>query len=314
MQVRLNGEPSAVLPGHATRWQRHVPDGTYTLQVAGFARGIEAAAPLLLVVAEDLPYTFADAFDTLSRHDWDTSGGWDTASAPGRPGAALTDSPEGPYATGARSEARLRRAVLVQPGTTLCFDHICIVRPEDIAVLEVTDDWGARWETLGRWDLHAHRGGTSIADWEDGRADPEDWVHECVPLDRFAGRPIQIRFRLVADIYGEADGWTVDALRIEPATLAPRTATRLGPVVPNPFNPRARIEFALGSTARVQLDLYDVRGRLVRSLVDATLEPGLHHAEWDGRDARGRAVASGAYLALLRTGGEQRRTKLVLLR
>ena len=315
VQVRLEGERVAVLPGHATRWRKDVPDGTYTLQVAGFARGTEAAAPELLVVAEDLPYTFADDFDVLSRDDWEMTGGWDTVSAPGRPGGALTDSPAGRYGTGTRAEVRLRRAVLVQPGAMLCFDHICIVRPEDIAVLEVTDDWGARWETVGRWDLRTHGGGSAgAANWSDGRPDPEDWVHECVPLDRFAGRPIQVRFRLVADIYGEADGWYLDALRIAPAGLAPRAGARLGPVVPNPFNPRTRIEFTVGSATRVQLDLYDVRGRLVRSLVDSQREPGVHHAVWDGLDARGRAVASGTYLALLRAGGERRRTKLVLLR
>ena len=70
---------------------------------------------------------------------------------------------------------------------------------------------------------------------------------------------------------------------------------------PNPFNPRTVIPFSLPRAGEVELGIYDVAGRLVRTLVSGELPPGDHEAVWRGLDARGRAVASGAYYARLRT-------------
>ena len=70
---------------------------------------------------------------------------------------------------------------------------------------------------------------------------------------------------------------------------------------PNPFNPRTVIPFSLPRGGEVELAVYDVAGRLVRTLLSGELPPGDHEAVWRGLDARGRAVASGAYFARLRT-------------
>ena len=66
--------------------------------------------------------------------------------------------------------------------------------------------------------------------------------------------------------------------------------------VPNPFNPRTAISYAVpeGSAARVRLDIFDTGGRLVRRLVD-TIQDGTHTAVWDARDDRGTLVTSGTY-------------------
>lgn len=88
----------------------------------------------------------------------------------------------------------------------------------------------------------------------------------------------------------------------------------LGGATPNPFNPRTTVRFELPRPGRVTLELFDVRGRLVTTLVDADLAAGRHEVVWRGADAEGRAVASGAYLARLRAGGEARTAKLLLAR
>ena len=65
---------------------------------------------------------------------------------------------------------------------------------------------------------------------------------------------------------------------------------------PNPFNPSTEIRFALDTDARVLVRVYDLQGRLVRTLADTPLAVGDHAVRWDGRDRAGRAVGSGVYL------------------
>ena len=83
---------------------------------------------------------------------------------------------------------------------------------------------------------------------------------------------------------------------------------------PNPFNPRTVLSFDLARPARATLAIYDIRGMLVRRLLDQELPAGRHEAVWDGRDDGGRGAASGVYLARLQTGGEVRERKLTLVR
>lgn len=80
--------------------------------------------------------------------------------------------------------------------------------------------------------------------------------------------------------------------------------TRLGHAAPNPLRDRTSIAFELGRPARAQLAVYDVGGRLVRSLVDAERPAGRHETTWDARDAEGRAVGSGVYFVRLQVAGE----------
>ena len=72
--------------------------------------------------------------------------------------------------------------------------------------------------------------------------------------------------------------------------------THLDRAYPNPFNPSTTIEFALAHAGPTRLEVFDLNGRLVRTLVNENLGSGRHTATWQGRDRLGRAVASGAYL------------------
>jgi flagellar hook assembly protein FlgD len=84
--------------------------------------------------------------------------------------------------------------------------------------------------------------------------------------------------------------------------------------VPNPFNPGTTIHYSVPHTGAVTVCIYDVTGRLVRTLVSDTRPTGEWTAEWNGRDdARGR-VGSGVYFCRVRSGGEAVVHKLVLLR
>ena len=64
---------------------------------------------------------------------------------------------------------------------------------------------------------------------------------------------------------------------------------------------------------RVVLEVFDVRGILVRTLIDIQQTPGSRVAEWDGRDERGSSVASGLYFYRLRVGEESFTRKMLLV-
>ena len=84
-------------------------------------------------------------------------------------------------------------------------------------------------------------------------------------------------------------------------------------VAPNPFNPVTEITYSLPTSGVVSLVIYDVRGRIVRTLVDESRGAGVHTVVWDGRDGRGRSLSSGVYLARLQAGAVRLVTRLTLL-
>jgi len=64
---------------------------------------------------------------------------------------------------------------------------------------------------------------------------------------------------------------------------------------PNPFNPRTEVYFFLSAVGRVEIDVFDVRGRLVSKLIRGDYPAGQHSVMWEGTDSANRTVASGVY-------------------
>jgi Domain of unknown function (DUF362)/FlgD Ig-like domain len=86
---------------------------------------------------------------------------------------------------------------------------------------------------------------------------------------------------------------------------------------PNPFNPSTTIAFSVSSSNEsqtVRLSIFDLRGKLVHTLVDERREPGSYTAYWDGTEDSGRRVASGVYFYRLQAGDFSRTRKMVLLK
>jgi len=83
---------------------------------------------------------------------------------------------------------------------------------------------------------------------------------------------------------------------------------------PNPFNPLTTVRYTLPAKAHVTLDVYDLRGEKVATLVDADREPGAYTATWRGASDTGVPVSSGVYFAKLATPAGERTYKLVLLK
>ena len=98
------------------------------------------------------------------------------------------------------------------------------------------------------------------------------------------------------------------------ADSTPRGRTRLLPNVPNPFNPRTRVYLELQTAGLASVQLYDSRGRLVRSLHEGLLPAGRSGFDWDGRDQAGRAVASGVYWVRAEVPGSKLARPIALIR
>ncbi len=64
---------------------------------------------------------------------------------------------------------------------------------------------------------------------------------------------------------------------------------------PNPFNPTTTIAYSLPEASHVRLDIYNVKGQLVKTLINGEMPAGMHSVVWDGRDSNNTAVASGVY-------------------
>ncbi|UCF06601.1 MAG: T9SS type A sorting domain-containing protein [bacterium] len=93
---------------------------------------------------------------------------------------------------------------------------------------------------------------------------------------------------------------------------------RLDQNYPNPFNPSTRIRYAIppdvGKSVHVSLKIFDVAGRLVRTLVSRDETPGIKEVAWDGLDNNGNPAGSGMYFYRIEAGAFKRIHKMVLLR
>lgn len=90
--------------------------------------------------------------------------------------------------------------------------------------------------------------------------------------------------------------------------------TRLYAPVPNPARSPVAVRYSLACEGRAQVQVHDLTGRLVRTLVDANQPAGRYALRWDGRDGCGRALAGGVYFCRLVAGDARQTEKLVLQR
>lgn len=145
--------------------------------------------------------------------------------------------------------------------------------------------------------------------------------HEVNLRDVFgAGENIFIRFRLYTDASVTGWGWAIDNLEIQeritdvaggngvPSRFA------LEQNFPNPFNPETRISYQLPRQENTVLKIFNVNGQELRTLVNETQRAGSYSVMWDGKNARGLAVASGIYFYRLSAGTFAETRKMVLTR
>ena len=95
---------------------------------------------------------------------------------------------------------------------------------------------------------------------------------------------------------------------------SPGAAPSLSVPAPNPFAVGTEIAYTVPTQRRVTLRVYSVSGRLIRTLVDASVPAGVHRAQWDGRDSAGHETRSGIYFFKFTAGEVERTARVMRLR
>jgi len=104
-------------------------------------------------------------------------------------------------------------------------------------------------------------------------------------------------------------------------TLSPKDLENVTPLefalnqnYPNPFNPTTTISYQLPESGKVRLDVYNLKGQLVKTLIDGTQVSGLHSIVWNGTDTKNRSVASGVYLYRLSSQHNVQTKRMLLMK
>ena len=92
-------------------------------------------------------------------------------------------------------------------------------------------------------------------------------------------------------------------------------ATILNSNYPNPFNPETTISFSVVQTSSlVNLEIFNLKGQKIKTLVNEVLSAGSHSIVWNGTDEKGKSVASGVYLYKMKTGNYVSSKKMILMK
>jgi hypothetical protein len=94
----------------------------------------------------------------------------------------------------------------------------------------------------------------------------------------------------------------------------PVIATELKSNYPNPFNPETTISFSVKEASPVSIEVFNVKGQLVKTLINDVQEAGNHNVVWNGKDNNGRAVSSGIYYYKMNTGKYSSTKKMIMMK
>ncbi len=304
----MDDEPITVMADPSGAFQLDYFAGEYPLQITA-----PGTVPILTSVTLDAGANSLDAtllaeeviFSedwTEGFADWGTSGPWVINLNPDTGQHYVDDSADPFYDN--YLDARLWTANINTHGAS--DDMVLMIEQkyytewdEDFCYIDISTD-GQNWDELASY--------TGQKDY---------WHTVLFDLGDYTEENVRLRFRLVTDSSLNDPGWSVGNVRIVASTGAntpqiPAATTLLQGNYPNPFNPETIIRFSLATAGDVKLNIYNLKGQKIRTLVDDELPVAEHAILWDGVDDTHKKVASGVYFYTLKTG-DYRSTKKMLL-
>ena len=236
--------------------------------------------------------------------NWLINQGWEPYFYAYSGAYSITESPTGFY--GNDSEYILKSInsynLSSRSEAYLSFWHIYSIADGDSANVEISTD-GLTWDV----------GKTFIG------SNNYVWEMEVVSLEDYVGMDnVHFRFRITTDESGTADGWYIDDIVFyvdttllaidEPVSAIPLTYA-LKQNYPNPFNPTTTIEYQLPQEDHVKIVIYNLKGQVVRELVNQIKPTGIHTVRFDAT-----TLASGVYFYRIKTTSFIKTKKLVVLK
>ncbi len=98
------------------------------------------------------------------------------------------------------------------------------------------------------------------------------------------------------------------------STIPPVEKYKLRQNYPNPFNPFTKIEYDIPKTGKVTINVYNIRGQYVKTLISEIQEPGSYLTYWDGTDNYNRKVSSGVYFYQLESKSSTKTKKMIMIK
>ncbi|NQT26205.1 T9SS type A sorting domain-containing protein, partial [candidate division KSB1 bacterium] len=161
----------------------------------------------------------------------------------------------------------------------------------------------AEWQTIASYQTHpdlAGQGNTS-----------SQTEYEYVDVTAQSGTTYQYR---LSDVDTDGSITVLDIIEITMEIQKPEE-TQLEPPFPNPFNPQTKIAYKLAEQSSVTLNVYDINGRLVSTLLrNVQQSAGSYSIHWLGKDDMGRQAATGTYILRLIAGDIIKSQKVLLMR
>lgn len=145
-----------------------------------------------------------------------------------------------------------------------------------------------------------------------------NWEEVELDLSGIIGEVV-ICFVFGSDSYVAEEGWYIDDITLgsytdsDEETMVP-VFTELNQNYPNPFNPTTNISYQLAESGKTDLLIYNVKGQIVRGLVNDIQNPGVYNIIWDGKDDKGKSVSSGVYFYLLKTPTYHSTKKMLMMK
>ncbi len=186
----------------------------------------------------------------------------------------------------------------------------------EFQVKSFTADYG-----LERYNLYISTTGNAMGDFTQINTGgyleaPVDWTMESISLDMYAGQDIYFAIQCVtADAFiFLIDQFIVDSPNPTAEDVNTPVVTALQGNYPNPFNPTTTISYSVKEAGPVTIDVYNVRGQKVRTLVNEDVAAGNHTITWTGDDSNGKAVASGVYFYRMNSTNYNETKKMMLMK
>ncbi len=174
------------------------------------------------------------------------------------------------------------------------------------------------WSPDSRWlSFYTERNGNGdiwVADLQDPQ-NPifmpliEDNANDCNSCWNQAGDKIAFN----SNRSGTNDIWVIDVALAADEDIQIAAPTKVT-IYPNPFNPDTSIQFELAKQAHTTIDVFDLRGRKIDTIMNEMLPVGKHTCRWNGIDHNGKNASSGVYLFRIRSGSEQWVQRAMLLK
>jgi flagellar hook assembly protein FlgD len=96
--------------------------------------------------------------------------------------------------------------------------------------------------------------------------------------------------------------------------LSPLLSNSLHSNYPNPFNPETTIRYSVKGDAPVAIEIYNIKGQLVKTLVNGVQAAGDHSVVWNGTDMNNKSVGNGVYYFKMNSGKYSRTRKMILMK